>query len=383
MSSLFSVLILGLGLTCGFGQAAGKTPPAPDDLPPREVGSSKGERTSGGEKATAKAKAKEKKVPPWVIGVVPVVMTPPPASTLESQFRKEVRDGLKSAGQLTVVDSRVESVRLRFPLIDDCAGGACLKSIAEALGADLLVRLKIKRTGKNYTLALHALDPKKKVETEVKGRCDICTLSEARNSVKKLAAKLGTTLRNKRAALPPPPVPLGGECGGERKCMEGMVCHKRRCIWKHELPRKKPPRKKVTSRPKDRPRARPKDKNKPKVVIKKKKTPPRKHPWGQFSLVTGGVGVLSLVVGGALLAVDGKPSCDRPNGKFTCGQRYDTKAAGGVLMAAGILGGAASAFFTYLWWKGRKKEKSGRGKKVEVSVAPWRSGVSASATVRF
>lgn len=385
MSSLFSVWMLGLGLTCGFGQAAGKTPSAPE-VSRTEEASVGGEGSPGREKTPAQTKGKKKtrQVPPWVLGVVPVVMTPPPVSSLESQFRKEVREGLKLAGQLTVVDSRVESVRLRFPLIDNCTAGSCLSSIAQALGADLLVRLKIKRTGKNYTLALHAMDPKKRVETELKGRCDICTLSEARDSVKKLAAKLGTLLRQKRAALSPPPVPLGGECVGERKCMKGMVCHKGRCIWEREIPRKQPPRKKGVSRPEDRPLARRKKKKKPKITITKKKKPPRKHPWGQFAWVTGGVGALSLIVGGALLAVDEKPSCDRPHGKTTCGQRYDTKAAGGVLTAVGVLGGAASVFFTYLWWKNRNKESNQKKqKKVQVSVVPWQSGVAASATVRF
>jgi hypothetical protein len=305
------------------------------------------------------------------------VVTPEVAAALEKSFRQAVEAGLTQTGHMVVADSRVETVRLRFPLLDSCRKGSCVAALAKALQADVLVRLRVQRTGKNYVLQINALDPKKRFSASVDGRCDICTLTEAKTATKKLALEMGGLLKKKRAALPRPPSPLDGPCSKDAECMKGLVCVDGKCAWKKAAPPARPPPKKVTARPRPRPRPRV-----VKVKIKKRSKPKRKHPWGQFAIATGAAGLVSIIVGASLVAVDGKPSCDRPHGKITCTQRYDTKAAGAVLLTAGILGGAASGLFGYLWWRANHKKK--KQKKVALSVFPLpEGGGAASATFRF
>lgn len=341
------------------------------------------ERSSSGDvagKETSDENDISEKVQPWIVGVLPVVIKPTSAAPIEAVFRKSVRDGLTRSGQQTVVNSRVEAARVRFPLIDSCEKGECVSEIASALKAEILVRLSVEVTGKNYSFELKAMDPDGKVSAKEAGRCDICTLTEAVKTSSELAARLGKDLEKKRAALPPPPVPLGGECGGRRVCMKGMICKKGKCMWAHEDPEAEPPKKKVITKPKDEDGEKKQKKPVPEVLIKKKAPKPvRHHPWGQFAIVTGGVGAVGLIVGTAMAAIDGKPSCTRPNGRESCSQRYDTKAAGALLLTTGILAGGASAVFGYLWWKGKKNKV----KKVDVMVLPSKRGVTASAGFKF
>ncbi len=320
----------------------------------------------------------EEKVTPWVIGVLPVVFEPESARGLDDRFRKAARDGLVKAGYLTVVDSKVASARVRFPLMDDCESGGCVSGIAGTLGADLLVRLRVEVAGNNYSFRLNAMDPKDRFSAKTEGRCDICTLSEAGRAITASALELGEQLRKERAALPLPPVEFGGECGEKKKCMEGLVCREGRCARPHEEtePVKEEPVEEITVEETEAEKA----KIEPEPLIEKKDTAPeRVHPWGQFAVVTGGVGVVALIVGASLLAVDGKPACSRPNGEIACSQRYSTKPAGAILLSTSILAGGASAVFGYLWRRARKK----RNQKVEISVGPSQHGVSATALLKF
>lgn len=364
VSVFFASLLLALP-----GQTGGSSEPGEGDQPPDEKPTAA--PTEAGRKAPGSTRLETAE--PWLVGVLPSIVEPEVADDLEKSFRGEVEKGLTSTGHMVVARDRVEMVRYRFPLLESCRSGPCLAQVAKAMKADVMVRLRAKRTGKNYAFRLVTLDPKQRVSVEVKGRCDICTISEARGQVKSLAVTLGKKLMEKKKALPKPPSPLGGPCGKERKCMEGMVCVEGKCAWKR--PPARPPRKKVTPRPRPRPRPRP-------TIVKKKRPPKpkRSHPWGQFAIVTGSVSVVTVIVGASLVAIDNEPSCDRPNPEVTCPGRYDTAAAGGVLLAAGIVAGAASALFGYMWWKDRETKK----KKVDVSVAPLPGGgAAASATFRF
>lgn len=98
--------------------------------------------------------------------------------------------------------------------------------------------------------------------------------------------------------------------------------------------------------------------------------------------MSGVGGVLSLVAGITLLAVDDRYSCSQEPRRYRCPYRYSTGEAGAAFTALGGAALVASGVLFYLGYfrKRARRESSGRPR---VTIAPTRGGIWANATIQF
>lgn len=83
------------------------------------------------------------------------------------------------------------------------------------------------------------------------------------------------------------------------------------------------------------------------------------RPFRVLKWVAAGVGVLALGAGVALLALDGRPTCELATGQTLCPQQLATLPAGAALVAGGAVAlGASAAFFVVDYKRSREGQQA-------------------------
>lgn len=290
-----------------------------------------------------------------VAALVPQVV-PPAAPEVRDRFHEAVTRGLSAAGEVVPAGE----VRLQLgssPELFGCAGtGGCVARAAQALHADRLVATEVDVNGKDYVIKMRLVNPVGRELTKVDEPCDICTVHEAEEAIARAAGKLAAAaqaLPSATATTPPaetpPPVATGPE----------------------PTPAKAEP----TPKPETTTPATP-----PVAATAEAPAPAHKgFPWRPVAISSLAVGLVGVVVGIPLLAIDGQPTCNKPNPKESCPEVYNTVGGGATLLTFGLAGVAASGVLFYLDHRARKRAAA----HPTVTVTPLRGGAFLSAGGRF
>ena len=281
------------------------------------------------------------------IGALVPTIRPLSAPEVRDRFHEAVTRGLQTGGDDVVVAAEV---RLRLGAAEEllnCAGtGACVARAAQALRADRVVATDIEIVGKDYTVKMRLLDAVGRELATADEPCDICTLKEADEAVARAAGKLAAAAR----ALPGEPLP------------------------KQESP---PPPPKVETPPKAE--TPPPKVELPPVAPESPSAGQRERkvfPWRPVAIASLAVGLVGVVVGIPLLAIDGQPTCNMPDPRKSCAEVYNTLGGGAAMLSLGIAGVAASGVLFYFDHRARKSRPT-------VSLMPTPGGVYLTAGGRF
>jgi hypothetical protein len=265
---------------------------------------------------------------PHVAALVPQVK-PIGAPEVRDRFHEAVTRGLQAAGDDVL---GAAEVRLRLgsseELLGCSAGGPCVAKVAQTLKIDHAVASEIEVNGKDYVIKLRLLDATGKELAKVDEPCDICTVKEADEAVARAAGKLAAAEK----ALPPETAPPAVAETPPPKV---------------ETP---PPPKVETPPPVETPPTPP--------VVEQVTTPAREKktfPWRPVAITSLVVGVVGIVVGAPLVAIDGNPTCNSPDPKHSCPDVYNTLGGGATMLTLGIAGVAASAVLFYFDHRARKR----------------------------
>lgn len=288
--------------------------------------------------------------------VAPLVpkMDPPSAAERIIQFHDALAQGLK-AGGLTVVPPATVRSKLKLGIENaGCDETACVQTALALVGVTRIATAKVSAVGKNYTVEVK-LWSGTKLLAKASGRCDICTNMEAVQTVVKIATEVGS-----KGEEPPGPAPT-------------------------PTPTPAP-----APTPSPAPAPAPAPAPTPAPSPKPDQPPgpqPAKRVWPLWpAIVAGGVGVVGIVVGAPLVAIDGNgTNCRgdaRPDNR-NCADLYKTAGGGWTLTAMGIAGLATSGVLLYLHLSTRPKE--GRSASIEtLAVTPVpEGGVMVGAGGRF
>jgi hypothetical protein len=266
---------------------------------------------------------------PLVAALVPQ-LKPSAAPELRDRFHEAITRGLGGNG-FDVISAG--EVKLRLGDSEEqlnCAGaGACAARASTTLRTERLIAAEITINGKDYAIRLHLLDPAGRELGHVDEPCDICTVKEADEAVVRAAGRMAAYAHATYSSAPPTPPPSQPPP-------------------EHPAPAQPPPPQPAAQPAPAQPPPQAPPPQPPAPVAEKKL-----FPYRGLAIGSGVVGLVGIVVGAALVGIDGNPTCDLPNGKFSCKEVYNTAAGGGTLLAFGIAGVAASAALFYLDYRAR------------------------------
>jgi hypothetical protein len=242
--------------------------------------------------------------------LVPLVpkLDPPAAGERLTQFHDALAQGLK-AGGAPVMPAATVRARLKLGLENaGCDEGPCVQMNAGLVGSNRLATARVSSVGKNYTIEVRLFRGHAQTAKAI-GRCDVCTHTEAIQTLERLATDLGS-----KAEEPPAPLPV--------------------------VPRPAPrPTVAIPAAPTPAPTS---------PIVDQPPGPPAAKPriplWP--ALVAAGVGVVGIAVGAPLIAIDGNgTNCrgDARPDKRNCQDLYATAGGGWTLTILGAMGLAASA----------------------------------------
>jgi hypothetical protein len=284
----------------------------------------------------------------------------------------ELRDRFHDAASRGLVGSGLEvvggaDVRTRLGGAADqlsCTGpGACAAKVAQTLSADHLVATEVTVQGKDYSFKLSIIDSSGREEAKLDDTCEICTVKEADQSLVRAIAKL---LANNRTLITAPRV---------------SVAATPVAVAPAKRPPSAPPSKLAIDESSDYPPSMAPTPAAPAAAPSAKSQPPTpaapaaaapiaavpdsrspagtsQVPWRVIAFTTLAVGVVGIVSGAPLLAIDGRPTCDKPNPITTCPEVYNTVAGGASLVALGVAGLATAGVSFYLDHRQRSAAKS-------------------------
>jgi hypothetical protein len=274
-------------------------------------------------------------------------LTPPATVEIVERFQAALARSLDGGRGLAVVPLQEVRLAQSQPDLLACNAAGCLQRLASLLMAPRLLATDIRVVGKAYAVTVRVFDELGREVSRAERRCEICTLTEAEDTV----ARLGAELDLKLAAALPPPV----------------------------TPPVKPPAT-LPAPPASTPSTA------PWVAPKPPEPPPPPKPtlwqrahgwnWKLIGLISGGVAVVGIVSGAPLAALGGDPTCDLPNPRKTCPRVYATTGGGATLLTFGLLAAAVSGTSFYLHYRWR-------GHRVEVTPAPTPRGGAVSARLDF
>lgn len=293
-----------------------------------------------------------------VAALVPQIRPAAPAE-LRDRFHEAVTRGLQGGADEVIPAAEV---RLRLGASEEllnCVGvGACVARASQALHADHVVATDIDQTGKDYAIKVRLLDPVGRELAKVEEPCDICTINEANEAVARAAGKLAAaakTLPAEAAApkeTPPPPV----------------------AKTEPTPPPPPPPKAEPTPPPVATPPPAPATEPTPSVTAQKEH---KGFPWRPVAIASLSVGLVAIVAGIPLLAIDGQPTCSLPNPRQSCPEVYNTVGGGATLLTLGLAGAAASGVLFYMDHRARKQARP------TVMIMPTQGGAFVSTGGRF
>lgn len=233
-------------------------------------------------------------------------------------LRLSLTGGLAAAGFEVVADEEQTQKLRTVPGLAGCETSACLKRLGEVLGVKAALKAQIEMIGSSrYLTSLTLIDTESGRElARIDDTCEVCTLSEANDSVSNAAAALKAKLEPPRA--PPPVTP--------------------------------PPALVATPEP-----------GPSKLTLALR--------YGGIALL--GVGLVGMVVGFAELGIDHSRQCTVPPGFLDCPTRVDTRNGQIFGFVTGSLGLAAGAVATWLGWR-----KPRRSMAIAPTFSPQHAGAS-------
>ncbi|MDB4965954.1 MAG: hypothetical protein JWN44_1643 [Myxococcales bacterium] len=289
------------------------------------------------------------------IGALVPQIKPQAAPEVRDRFHEAVTRGLQSGGDEVVAAAEV---RLRLGATEEmlnCAGsGGCVARAAQALRVERVVTTDIDVSGKDYTVRMRLLDAVGRELAKADEPCDICTLKEADEAVARAASKLAAAARALPGDAPPssstpstvenPPPPPKSET----------------------VPMKAEPMPPKVDNPAVNP-------SEPAPLVRREK---KAFPWRPVAIASLAVGLVGVVVGIPLLAIDGQPTCNSPNPRMSCPEVYNTVGGGAAMLTVGLAGVAASGALFYFDHRARKARPT-------VMLTPTQGGVYLSAGGHF
>jgi hypothetical protein len=236
---------------------------------------------------------------------------------VREKLEAAVAGGLAASGA-EVIDGAETARRIADKGLAGCETSACLSGIAQATGAQYLVRGRVERLGRSYSVHLEMIDGASGAAVGTRNdRCEICTENEAFETASIGASSLKAEVSRRRAgarsdlAAPPrapataPAVlavasPPGAGAGADST---------------------------VSSSPGAA------------IGAPGSSAGPRGRTWPWVGI---GTGAIAVGAGIYLLSIDGRGTCDNAPGD-PCPLQYQTKAGGITLMTVGVLAAALGA----------------------------------------
>lgn len=288
------------------------------------------------------------------IGALVPQVKPAAAPEVRDRFHEAVTRGLQTGGDEVVPAAEV---RLRLGATEEmlsCGGtGACVARAAGALRVERVVATDIDVAGKDYTIKMRLLDAVGRELAKSDEPCDICTVKEADEAVARAATRLALAAKALTDVAPkaetPPAVPPKAETAPPKV---------------ESPPPKAEPLTAMTPEPT------------PGTSGSVTKNERKRFPWRAVAISSLAVGLVGVVVGIPLLAIDGQPTCSAPNPRTSCPDVYNTVGGGATMLSLGIAGIAASGVLFYYDHRARKARPT-------VMLLPTQGGVYLSAGGRF
>jgi len=274
--------------------------------------------------------------------VVPLVprMSPPSSAEIVNRLHSAVSEALASSPRIGVATPAEVRFAQSQADLAACDAAHCLARLASLLGAQRVVSTDIRVVGKTYTAVMRVFDALGRELGRTEKQCKICTLREVETTLEAGARELEPYLREGHpapgrsegaASSAPASLQRTGQGEGPSSAPTTQPGVSRTLgAWDQGMPSSKPPA--------------------------------RRSPWWtrartwNFRLIAMLAAVASLVgiaTGAPLLALDGDPTCDLPDGRRTCPRVYATAAGGGTLVALGVVAAAVAGTSLYLHVKWR------------------------------
>jgi len=289
---------------------------------------------------------------PHVAALIPLTK-PTAAPELRDRFHEAVTRGFGDDAL------GAAEVRLRIGASEEmlgCTGpGACVARIAQNLRVDRLIASEIDVNGKDYVIKLRLLDAVGRELAKVDEPCDICTVKEADDAVARAATKLAAAAKALPAEATSPPATAETPPAPKVETPPPAP--------KVETP---PP---VVAAPTPEPTPAP---------VAPQREQQKMFPWRAVAITSLVVGVVGIVVGAPLVAIDGNPTCSLPNPRTACPDVYNTVGGGAAMLTIGIAGVAASGVLFYFDHRARKRAAA-----ASVAVTPLVGGAQLTAGGRF
>ena len=271
-------------------------------------------------------------------------VTPPASVEIVERFQAALAQTLARTRGLTVVPFGEIRLAQSRPDLLACDSAGCLQRLASLLMAQRLCAMDVRVVGKAYAVTVRVFDELGREVGRAERRCEICTLSEAEETI----ARIGAEVELKLASAPPQPPPASRPVPPLVPATAPSTAP-----WATPTPPVPPPP--------------------PKPTLLQ-----RAHGWNWkvIGIVAAGLAVVGIASGAPLVAIGGDPTCDLPAPRQTCPRVYATKGGGATLLTAGLLAAAASgtSFYLHFRW---------RAYRVEVTPTPTPRGAAVSARLEF
>jgi hypothetical protein len=332
---------------------------------------------------------------------------PARAEEMVVRYQQALAKGLGKGG---LAAQEVAGIRKKLgdSVKDGCAVGPCVAAAQARLGIVQVGTAAIKAVGKNYSIEVRVFDGNRLV-ARAEGRCDICTTSEALDALEEVATKaaglarkegLGTVVsavKPLKAKVPPtttapvkvPPTTTPRPDASKAKTPQGSEAKQGGTAATAKPPAaansthatapvtKTTPKAVTDGDPKLTTANAGGEPKRDKDLETTPVPPPAGHKrkWPLWpAVVAAGVGVVGLVIGAPLLAIDGDyTGCSGPPAPdgSNCADIYRTGAGGAVAMGMGLAALAASGVFFYLHFRSDGDEQAGVK---QVSIVPTANG---------
>ncbi|MBI5480978.1 MAG: hypothetical protein HY906_19120 [Deltaproteobacteria bacterium] len=273
-------------------------------------------------------------------------VTPPATLEVVERFQVALAQSLERGRGLTVVPLAEVRLAQSQPDLLACNAAGCLQRLASLLMATRLLAIDVRVVGKAYAVTVRVFDELGREVGRAERHCEICTLSEAEQTI----ARIGAEVELKLATAPPPPVRPPATLPGTPPTPATAPST---APWVSPTPPVPPPP--------------------PKPTLGSRA---RGWNWKVIGFVAAGVAVVGIATGAPLAAFGGDPTCDLPEPRKTCPRVYATTGGGATLLTFGLLAAATSGTSFYLHYRWR-------GTRVEVTPTPTPRGGAVSARLEF
>lgn len=307
---------------------------------------------------------------PKKVAVVALEIGGDGAPELRPQLAESVAKGVRASGVATVELAAVLAALEPSPELVGCFSSTCLDRIGDKVKADGFVRGRVAADGADYTLELELYDRDQLVH-RLELPCAVCTIAELNTLAEKTAQRLIVEARERPVSLVIRTEPSGAELtidGLKRGAapFEGPLPR-----GSHEVVAEVPGvgriarRVEVTEKSGAEPIV---------IAIPGASIPDPDGSAGGSALgigkwITAGASVAALGLGGVLLAIDGRPTCD--DSRRECPDELDTAVAGWVSLGVGAAAGLAAGWMFYA-------DRNERDRRVSISPTPGGAAASLS-----